>query len=141
MLGAQGVVLGTRFYASEEAAGHPNAKDRILSASADDTARSVVFDVARRNVWPSPYTGRCIKNSYTNRWSGRELELIRQATVEGEQFLAAQRTGDFDVAPVIAGEVVGLIQDVPSAKEIVRRMMGEAEALLRAAPRHRSRRT
>jgi nitronate monooxygenase len=138
MLGAQGVVLGTRFYASQEAAGHPKAKTRIIEVSTEDTVRSVVFDIARRNVWPAPYTGRCLKNAYTERWAGRELELMRHTNEEGDRFVAAQRTGDFNIAPVIAGEAAGLINDIPPAGEIVRRMASEAEALLRAASRHRS---
>jgi hypothetical protein len=94
MLGAQGVVLGTRFYASEEAAGHLAAKKRIVSSSGDGTTRSVVFDVSRRNVWPAPFTGRCLNNSYTQRWKGRELELMRQGDEECIRFQEAQQRGD-----------------------------------------------
>ena len=42
MLGAEGALMGTRFYASEEAQGHPEAKRRIVEASGDDTLRSIV---------------------------------------------------------------------------------------------------
>ncbi len=135
MLGAQGVVLGTRFYASEEAAGHLAAKKRIVSSSGDGTTRSVVFDVSRRNVWPAPFTGRCLNNSYTQRWEGRELELMRQGDEECVRFQEAQQRGDFDIAPVIAGEAAGLIHDISPASEIIRRMVNEAEALLSRAGR------
>lgn len=50
MLGAEGVLMGTRFYASQEAEGHPAAKQRIVDASGDSTVRSIVFDISRRNV-------------------------------------------------------------------------------------------
>jgi nitronate monooxygenase len=132
MLGAQGVVLGTRFYACQEAAGHPDAKARIVAASGEDTLRSIVFDVSRRNVWPAPYTGRLLMNEHARKWAGREIELMRCIDREGDAYAAARSRGDFDIAGVIAGEVVGLIHDVPTAKEIVQRVVNEADNLLAA---------
>ena len=61
MLGAEGVLMGTRFYASQEAAGHAEAKRRIVKGTGDDTLRSIVFDISRRNVWPDPYNGRVMR--------------------------------------------------------------------------------
>lgn len=61
MLGASGILMGTRFFASEEAIGHPAAKERILRASGDDTVRSSVFDISRRLAWPAPFTGRALR--------------------------------------------------------------------------------
>ena len=130
MLGAQGVVLGTRLYASQEAAGHADAKARIVAASGDDTLRSIVFDISRRNVWPAPYTGRCLVNDHTRRWAGREVELMRNIDAEEARYLAARKSGDFDVAAVIAGEVAGVIHDIPPAGDIIRRMVTDAETLL-----------
>jgi nitronate monooxygenase len=130
MLGAQGVALGTRFYACQEAAAHPEAKARIVAASGEDTVRSIVFDISRRNVWPAPYTGRCLKNEHIRKWLGKELELMRHMPEEGERYLAARNNGDFGTAAVIAGEIVGLIHDVPTAGEIVQRVILDAEALL-----------
>jgi nitronate monooxygenase len=135
MLGAQGVVLGTRFYACQEAAGHPDAKARIVAASGDDTMRSIVFDVSRNNVWPAPYTGRCLINDHSRKWAGREMELMRHRHEEGERYLAARSNGDFNTAAVIAGEAVGLIRDVPTAKEIIQRIMADANQLLDGASR------
>lgn len=130
MLGAEGVVLGTRFYASLEAAGHPAAKRRLTEASGDDTARSIIFDISRRNIWPAPFTGRCVVNEHAKRWMGRELELTRHMEEEGPRYEAARAAGDFDIAALIAGEGLDLIHDVLPAAEIVRNMTGEAEALL-----------
>jgi nitronate monooxygenase len=105
-------VLSTRFYASQEAANHACAKARMVAASGEDTLRSVVFNVARRNVWPAPYTGRCFKNAYTDRRHARTR--AHAACLRGrERFQAAQNSNDFDIAPVIAGEVVGLVRDIP----------------------------
>ena len=130
MLGASGVLVGTRFYAAEEAAGATAAKQRICAASGDDTVRSVVFDVSRRNLWPAPFTGRCLRNAHSERWLGRELELMRLADVEGPRYMAARAAHDFDVAAVIAGECAGLIREVLPAAAIVDRLVAEARALL-----------
>ena len=130
MLGAAGVLVGTRFYASEEAAGAAAAKQRIVAASGDATVRSIVFDISRRNVWPAPFNGRCLRNAHTERWLGREVELLQQVDAESQRYMAARQAQDFDVAAVIAGEAVGLIHDVQPAACIVAGMVERAEALL-----------
>jgi len=130
MLGASGVLVGTRFYATEEAAASPAAKERICRAAGDDTVRSIVFDISRRNVWPEPFTGRCLRNTHTQRWLGREVELMQNAQVEAERYARAREAGDFDVAAVIAGEAIGLIREVLPAATIVQRLVAEAQALL-----------
>jgi nitronate monooxygenase len=130
MLGASGVVMGTRFYATHEAAGAPAAKERIRAATGDDTQRSIVFDISRRNVWPAPFTGRCLRNAHLDRWLGREVELLRHQEEESERYAAARRENDFDIAAVIAGESSGLVRDITSAREVVEGVMREASALL-----------
>ena len=130
MLGADGVLMGTRFYASQEAQDHPEAKQRIIQAGGDDTLRSIVFDISRRNIWPQPYTGRAIRNAHAERWYGHEGELLKRQEEEAQRYAEARERGDFDVAAVIAGEAVGLIHDAPPAAEIVDRIIREAEVLL-----------
>jgi nitronate monooxygenase len=130
MLGAAGVLMGTRFYASQEAAAAQGAKERIREASGDDTRRSIVFDISRRNVWPAPFTGRCLRNAHADRWFGHEIELLRHLDEEAAKYAAARDAGDFDIAAVIAGEAVGLIHDIPSAQDVIERVVREASALL-----------
>ncbi|AMJ61196.1 NAD(P)H-dependent flavin oxidoreductase [Bosea sp. PAMC 26642] len=130
MLGAEGVVVGTRLYASLEAAGHGAAKERIVAASGDDTVRGLVFDISRQNVWPAPFTGRCLVNDHSRRWTGREVELMQNVASEMPRYLAARAAGDFDTAAVIAGESVALVHDIAPAGVIVREMVEKAEALL-----------
>ena len=129
MLGAEGVLMGTRFYASQEAQGHPEAKKRIVEASGDDTVRSIAFDISRRNVWPSPYTGRVLRNAHAERWFGRELELMRHPE-EAQRYSNAREHGDFDIAAVIAGEAVGLIHRRAACRRDRNRVVREVEALL-----------
>jgi len=133
MLGAQGALMGTRFYAATEALGHESAKERIVAAKGRDTERTRVFDVVRQHAWPQPYTGRAIRNRFMERWGGREDDLGGALDEEIPRFRAAVRDGDFDTAMVWAGEGVDLISDVAPAGELVRRIGVETEACLRQA--------
>ena len=134
MLGASGVVMGTRFYATHEAAGAREAKERIRTATGDDTQRSIVFDISRRNVWPAPFTGRCLRNAHLDRWFGREVELLRHQEEESERYATARRENDFDIAAVIAGESSGLVREITSAREVVEGVMREASVLIEHGP-------
>ena len=130
MLGAAGVLLGTRFYASLEADGSEEAKKRICAASSGDTVRGIIFDLSRNNVWPAPFTGRCLVNDHARRWIGREVELLQNVGTVAVEYAAAKAAGNFDVAAVIAGEAVGLIHDIPPAAEIVERIVTEADQIM-----------
>jgi nitronate monooxygenase len=130
MLGASGVLLGTRFYASIECDGPEEAKRRICAASGGNTVRSIIFDLSRDNVWPAPFNGRCLINDHARRWMGREVELLQNVKAVAAEYSAAKAAGNFDIAAVIAGEAVGLIHDIPTAGEIVERITLEAEQIL-----------
>ncbi|HEY2248200.1 MAG TPA: nitronate monooxygenase [Bradyrhizobium sp.] len=129
-LGAAGVMLGTRFYASRECDGPEEAKKRICAASSGNSIRSIIFDMSRNNVWPAPFTGRCLINDHARRWMGREVELMQNVRTVAAEYAAAKAAGNFDIAAVIAGESVGLIHDIPSAAEIVDRIVTEADQIL-----------
>jgi nitronate monooxygenase len=133
MLGAQGALIGTRFYAATEALGHESAKERIVVARGRDTQRTRVFDIIRQHAWPKPYTGRAIRNHFMERWKGRENDLISALDEEIPAYRAALRDGDFDRAMIWAGEGVDVISDVAPAGELVRRIGAETETGLRHA--------
>lgn len=130
MLGASGVLLGTRFYASQECDGAEEAKRRICSATGNDTTRGVIFDLSRNNLWPAPFTGRTLINDHARRWMGREIELLQNVQAVTAEYMAAREAGNFDIAGVFAGEAVGLIHDIPPAVEIVDRIVNEADQIL-----------
>jgi nitronate monooxygenase len=130
MLGASGVLLGTRFYASVECDGPEEAKQRICAASSGNSVRGIIFDLSRNNIWPAPFTGRCLINEHARRWMGREVELMQNVKAVGAEYAAARAAGNFDIAAVIAGEAVGLIHDIPPAAEIVDRIVTEADQIL-----------
>ena len=130
MLGASGVLLGTRFYASQECDGAEEAKRRICAAGSGSTTRGIIFDLSRDNVWPAPFSGRCLINDHARRWMGRELELLQNVKAVAAEYADAKASGNFDIAAVIAGEAVGLIHDIPPAAEIVDRIVAEAEQIM-----------
>ncbi len=135
MLGAQGVLMGTRFYAAAESLGHPRAKERIVAGEGGDTRRTRVFDVVRGHEWPEPYTGRALRNRFLERWEGREDELAAGLDAEGRAFREAVSEGDFETAMVWAGEAVDLISEVADAAELVRSIGAKAESNLRSVDR------
>jgi nitronate monooxygenase len=130
MLGASGVLLGTRFYASQECDGAQEAKQRICAATSGSTVRGIVFDLSRNNVWPAPFTARSLINGHLRRWTGREVELLQSMTAVAAEYAAAREARNFDIAAVFAGEAVGLIHDIPAAAEIVERIVSEADQVL-----------
>ncbi|UGY03576.1 NAD(P)H-dependent flavin oxidoreductase [Bradyrhizobium quebecense] len=130
MLGASGVLMGTRFYASVEADAPERAKQLICAAKSGETVRGVVMDWSRKLMWPAPFTARSLSNDHLRRWSGREIELMQRADEIAVEYAAARAAANFDVAAVFAGESVGLIHDIVPAAEIVGRIVAEAEQTL-----------
>src|SRR4029079_3993018 len=130
MMGAAGVLLGTRFYASQECDGADEAKKRICAATSGSSIRSIIFGLSRNNGWPAPFNGRCLINDHARRWMGREVELLQNVDAVAAEYAAARAAGNFDIAAVIAGEAVGLIHDSSQAAEIVDRIVTEADQIL-----------
>ena len=134
MLGAGAVLIGTRFWATPEALGHPNQKALIERSGGDDTLRTRVFDTARGIAWPEPWTGRAVRNAFSETWHGRDDELRARGPAMRERFFAAQREGDTEMAVTFAGEGLDLIADRPGAGALVERIVAEAIEALAAAP-------
>src|SRR3569833_3407147 len=86
MLGACGVLIGTRFYASVEANGAEEAKQRIRDAAGNGTVRGVVPDWSRKLFWPAPFTARTLVNAHIKTWTGREIELMQRADEIAEDY-------------------------------------------------------
>ena len=126
MLGAAGALIGTRFFATDEALGHANAKARLLSAGGDDTLPTSVFDRMRGRDWPAGYLGRAIANDFTRRWHGREDDLERAMADERPRFGQAMADGDTDTGVVFAGEGLDLIQSVEPAAAVLDSLVQEA---------------
>ena len=115
---------------ASECDGAEEAKQRICAADSGRHVRGIIFDLSRNNVWPAPFTGRCLINDHARRWMGREVELMQNVDAVAAEYAAAKAAGNFDIAAVFAGEAVGLIHDIPPAAEIVERIVTEAEQIL-----------
>ncbi|MGX1740911.1 NAD(P)H-dependent flavin oxidoreductase [Bosea sp. NPDC055353] len=135
MLGADGVLAGTRFWASREAMVHERHHAAAIAATGDQTVRSSLPDIARQLDWPKPFDIRVSDNAFIASWAGRDAMLKDAIATEGPAYREAFMAGDPDKAAVIFGEAAGLITDIPSAGEIVERMVAEAVALLGGAGR------
>ncbi|MFF3909988.1 NAD(P)H-dependent flavin oxidoreductase [Streptomyces sp. NPDC001848] len=133
-LGADGVMMGTRFAVTEESMGTAGFKASLVSASTADTVNTRAFDVVRGIPWDEVYQARSVGNAFTREWTGRDEELAaRRAEIEPE-WTAAVARDDTSRRALFAGEVLDLVNDVPSAASVVRDTVSEAEAILRRLP-------
>ena len=135
MLGAEGVMVGSRLWASKEANVSERMHDAALHSTGDDTIRSQTMDLARKLDWPQQYSARVLKNEFIRRWHGREAELVAVADEEAAKYRAAWAEGDPEKSNTFVGEVVGLIRTIEPVSDIIDRMMHEAEALLQSKPK------
>ncbi len=133
-LGADGVLVGTRFCAAEESLVKPLHKQAIIESNGDATLRTHLPDIARGLPWPQEFTARIQRNGFVNRWRDRESELAEHIDVEGPRYLQAVADGDPENTAVWFGEAAGLIDAVEPAATIVERMVTEATHLLRSLP-------
>jgi nitronate monooxygenase len=134
-LGADGVVVGTRFWAAEEALVHRNVQAAGIAATGDDTVRTTVTDIIRKKEWPERFDIRVVRNAFIEQWHGKEDALIANQEAETARYDAAAGAGDPSVAGIIAGEAVGLIETIEPAAQIVSRMVHEAVDVLKSTAR------
>ncbi len=128
-LGADGVLLGTRFLASDESPLHANFKQAIVASDGHDTVLSEIPDLASGTVWPGAMS-RTARNAVVERWSGREWMLRQHRARAMAGILAARKIGDIAESTLSYGQDAGLIHDIAPSGEIVRRIAREAEAIL-----------
>ena len=127
-MGADGINMGTRFVATQEAPVHQNVKDAIVAASELDT---------RLVMRPLRNTERVLTNAGVERLLEKERELganVRFEDIAPEVagvYPKVMYDGDMDAGAWSCGMVAGLINDVPSVAELIDRTMAEAEAIIR----------
>jgi nitronate monooxygenase len=97
MLGADGMLIDTRFWPTREALIPNAAKVKVVAASADETMQANAYDIVRGGIWPPSHTGRIMRNDFFER--------------------------------------IGAVRDIPTAGELIDRIVAEAsERLMRFAP-------
>lgn len=126
-LGADGINMGTRFLATQEAPVHQNVKDAILRATELDT---------RIVMRPLRNTERVLNNAGVQRIMEIEREKGDAVTVDdikeylGGVYPRVMGDGDMDAGAWSCGMVVGLIKDIPTVKELVDRTIAEADEIV-----------
>lgn len=129
-LGAEGVLLGTRFMATPEAPIHANFKQAIVKSDGHDTVLTEIPDLASQRVWPGAMS-RAQRNRFIERWAGREWAIRQNASEIGKQVAAARAAGDIDNASLSFGQDAGLIDSIKSVKEVVQEIVAEAEGIIK----------
>lgn len=134
MLGAEGAFIGSRFVASLESAPEDWLKQRVIQAGTDDTILTKAYDLAMRSAFPADIGDRVIRNNYTAEWHGRDTEVAGASDELRAKVTAAVQAKDASLAPVRAGNAVGLFSTIEPAGDILRRIVEEAEAILKGRP-------
>eukprot|EP00401_Gymnodinium_catenatum_P076663 CAMPEP_0117575272 /NCGR_PEP_ID=MMETSP0784-20121206/62110_1 /TAXON_ID=39447 /ORGANISM="" /LENGTH=333 /DNA_ID=CAMNT_0005374315 /DNA_START=88 /DNA_END=1089 /DNA_ORIENTATION=- len=127
-MGAEGLNMGTRFMATQEAPIHQQIKEALVKAKVTDTTH--VFRTLSN-------TERVYKNSAALKV--REIEQENPGDfsaiaplVKGENYrVSFQETGDADSSVWSCGQSIGLIKDIPTCKELLQRIVTEAEDIIR----------
>jgi nitronate monooxygenase len=130
MLGADAVVVGTRFWASTEALTPKPHTDKAIGMNGDSTIRTKTLDALRGFPWPKEYSMRFLKNKLADEWVDRDAEAFRAFGSLSAQYADARKHNDLDTVAVICGEGVGLLKERPSAESIVKSMVAQAANLL-----------
>lgn len=131
MLGADGVVAGTRFWASAEAMTPISHTDKAVAGTGDETVRTKALDALRGTPWPREYSFRFMKNKLSEEWAGREGEAFAAYGSLSDRYAEARARNDTDTMAVVGGEAIGLLKDRPNAETIVKEMVEQAAAVLR----------
>jgi nitronate monooxygenase len=142
-LGAQAAVLGTRFLASTECRAHPHYKTKLLAANEGDTVRTILFG----HGWPSaPH--RTLRTAFVQQWLGQEARgqqsrpdepVVGQTVIAGQpmpvlRFMGfppnGDASGDIESMDLLAGQGVGLVNEVKRAGQIVHELVEEAKQII-----------
>ena len=130
MLGADGVLMGSRLWATQESLAAQGAKTFAVHTNGDGTARSAVFDILRRKNWPAPYDFRAIRNTLHRAWEHRLDALQANPEAARASYDEGVKAADFERAHVTVGEAVGLIHDTPSAQAVLSSIHSQARQLM-----------
>lgn len=127
-LGADGINMGTRFIATQEAPVHERVKQAIVAASELDT---------RLVMRPLRNTERVLNNAAVERLLAKEKDMGENLQFEDifEEVVGVypkvMEEGEVDAGAWSCGMVAGLIHDIPTCRELLDRIMGEAEEIVR----------
>jgi nitronate monooxygenase len=125
-LGAAGVIMGTRLMLTEECPIHGNLKQALLQATELDTMLIMRSLGATHRVWNNSAANKCAEKES----SAADLEEIL-SIVAGDNARKMYREGDLDAGVISIGQGIGLIHEIPTVKDLLDRIMGQAEETVR----------
>ncbi len=123
-LGAEGVNMGTRFMATQEAPLHLKVKERLIQASERETMLVMRSLRNTERVLRNPLAEKVVEMEK----GGATLEELAPI-LTGTRGKALLETGELDEGLLACGQAVGLIQDVPTVKEVIDSIITEAKAI------------
>ncbi|MFI5718680.1 NAD(P)H-dependent flavin oxidoreductase [Nocardia sp. NPDC051750] len=129
--GAAGAWLGTRLSMCTEARTPDRSRAALAGADGTDTVTTRVFDIGQDLPWPARFPSRVLRNDFTRRWDSRADDLAG-APEARDALAAAMAADDPAVAPVDAGQGVGLLTGSRPAREVIENLCATAEHSLRA---------
>lgn len=132
MLGAVGVTLGTRFFATVESISDDAADAALMASHAEDTVRTSVFEAIRGPAWPEGHDGRAVRNRLIDWWEDHgDADTAEQEPVKAEYHSTAE--DDYSMRPLWAGEGVDLVRTIERAGDVVASVVAEAASQIKAA--------
>ena len=129
-LGAEGVLLGTRFYASRECPSPRTWKEAIVASDGSDTIVTSVPDSMTGRDWPGAWS-RVARTRFIEEWLDREPEARRRRAELWAELERAEADGRLDYRIQHVGQCAGLIDSIVPAGDLVRQIVAEAEEILR----------
>lgn len=130
--GAAGAWIGTPFLLARESRTPQAARDRILASDETQTVLTGLYDRVQNKGFAAEFPGRAIRNAFFERWGDRTDELL-QTPAALEAFREGKRAGDYDTANLYAGQSVGALDRIRSAREIVEQIAAEAASCIERA--------
>lgn len=129
-LGADGVVIGTRFWGVAESLVDRRLVAPTLAHTGDDTMRTRVIDTIRAIDWPDRYTGRVLRTPFVEKWTGDDAGLRSDFPAQKKLWTEAVDAANLSVAAPFVGEAIGLLRHEETAAQVLDTIRSEARQTL-----------
>ena len=123
-MGAEGVIIGTRIMATKEAPLHDRVKQALIGASELDTMLIMRSINSTHRVWVNEASKKCVEVEGRGGGLNEILEVV-----SGQKAKKMYDEGDLDVGIMSCGQCVGLVQDIPTVKDLFDRIVSQAETM------------
>lgn len=112
-------MIGTRFWATQEALVDQRLVRPTLAHDGDDTIRTRIVDTVRRIDWPGRYFGRVLRSAFIERWHGDDAGLRQNLPEQERLWQGAAEAADTSVVAPFVGEAISLVRSAQTAANVV----------------------